>query len=176
MNTQNILLISCNVPQDVHQTRRNVAVRPKKEGNFYAKNDSEPAQTVVSRAVRNKRAQSHCLRVRNTRMRPRSGLKPMHAKAGPSGTRLQRDGEDEMAALRMISTSAPFHMPRMNFRSTCGQGGRGQGARCALLVSHPLARGTTHGTLLGERLHARARRSPHSSIEMGKQFALSRAR
>ena len=176
MNTQNILLISCNVPQDVHQTRRNVAVRPKKEGNFYAKNDSEPAQTVVSRAVRNKRAQSHCLRVRNTRMRPRSGLKTMHAKAGPSGTRLQRDGEDEMAALRMISTSAPFHMPRMNFRSTCGQGGRGQGARCALLVSHPLPRSTTHGTCWAHDC-TRAPVQAHTAASgTGKNFASSRAR
>ena len=100
-------------------------------------------------------------------------------KSRPKWARLQHVVEAEAAAQRTISMSAPLQSLRMKSGSTCAQGGRGQGARYALLVTQPKARSTRQHDachMLGARLHARARRSPHSSIGTVQKFAPSRAR
>ena len=56
----------------------------------------------------------------------------------PIGARQRRSEEVEVAKVAPISMLAPLHMPWKYFGNTCAQGGRGQGARYALLVSHPL--------------------------------------
>ena len=154
-------IISRNVPKRSPQTRRNTAVRSNTEGNYYTKTTQPHTvsrKSVAGRAGRNDRAQNERQEWRHEHMQPRSGLTSMHAEAGPNGPRLQRVAVVDMAVPRVISTSVPLQTSRMKTGSASTQGGRGQGARYALLVSHPLARCARRIAHAG-RLTARARAS-----------------
>ena len=81
------------------------------------------------------------------------------SKSRPKWARLQYVVEAEAAALRTISMSAPLQSLRMKSGSTCARGGRGQGARYALLVTQPKAR-SCDPTQSAQ--HQAARRMPHA--------------